>query len=304
MVAGIVVMVGGGQQPAAQQNMMFGGAQLKPLKASSSAPLGKVGTLPGGVSASLKSLMDSTQVPRKRVRPKRRRKILPLIQYRGPRRGPRRQRPQQQDDDQSTADPFAFRQSEPLSKPKHATHWSAMLRGEQRSMAEQVTRFPERDEPAMWAAKDEQHANQKNSNRRYHSDTDFYDELKLAHRLVLEKRLTKSEAERMVLDSSMFSYWVESRLRHAITAVVEFAENAYKYGLNWNLKTRQEVVDLVSKVPYNHAVHIMSKHVCATLSGRSYGYYSKQEWDGYLTWALAKAAFPDPYTSIYVLVKV
>ena len=25
-------------------------------------------------------------------------------------------------------------------------------------MAEQVTRFPERDEPAMWAAKDEQHA--------------------------------------------------------------------------------------------------------------------------------------------------
>ena len=33
MVAGIVVMVGGGQ-PAAQQNMMFGGAQLKPLKAS------------------------------------------------------------------------------------------------------------------------------------------------------------------------------------------------------------------------------------------------------------------------------
>ena len=169
MVAGIVVMVGGGQQPAAQQNMMFGGAQLKPLKASSSAPLGKVGSLPGGMSASLKSLMDSTQVPRKRVRPKRRRKILPLIQYRapppqpprpagGPRRGPRRQRPQQQDDDQSTADPFAFRQSEPLSKPKHATHWSAMLRGEQRSMAEQVTRFPERDEPAMWAAKDEQHA--------------------------------------------------------------------------------------------------------------------------------------------------
>ena len=33
-----------------------------------------------------------------------------------------------------------------------------MLRGEQKSMAEQVTRFPERDEPAMWAAKDEQHA--------------------------------------------------------------------------------------------------------------------------------------------------
>ena len=169
MVAGIVVMVGGGQQPAAQQNMMFGGAQLKPLKASSSAPLGKVGNLPGGMSASLKSLMDSTQVPRKRVRPKRRRKILPLIQYRapppqpprpagGPRRGPRRQRPVQESDDQSTADPFAFRQSEPLSKPKHATHWSAMLRGEQKSMAEQVTRFPERDEPAMWAAKDEQHA--------------------------------------------------------------------------------------------------------------------------------------------------
>lgn len=153
-------------------------------------------------------------------------------------------------------------------------------------------------------AKDEQHANQQNSNRRYHSDTDFYNELKLAHRLRLEGRLTQSEAERMVLDSAMFSYWVESRLRHAITAVVEFAENSFKYGLQWDLKTRQEVVDLVSKVPHNHAVHIMSKHVCATLSGRNYGYYSKQEWDGYLTWSLAKAAFPDPYTSIYVLVKV
>ena len=153
-------------------------------------------------------------------------------------------------------------------------------------------------------AKDEQHANQKNSNRRYHSDTDFYDELKLAHRLRLEGRITQSEAERMVLDSSMFSYWVESRLRHAITSVVEFAENSFKYGLQWDLKTRQEVVDLVSKVPYNHAVHIMSKHVCATLSGRSYGYYSKLDWDKYLTWALVKVAFPDPYTSIYVLVKV
>ena len=160
------------------------------------------------------------------------------------------------------------------------------------------------EEKAEQNAKDEQHANQKNSNKRYHSDVFFYNEMKLANRLVRKDKLSVAQAERMVLDTTMFSYWVESRLQQSITAVVEFAYNAPKYGLQWDLAMRQEAVDLVSKVPWNHAVHIMSKHVCDTRTQPVFGYYEKQGWDGYLKWSLGKVAFPDPYTAIYVLIKV
>ena len=84
MSAGIVVLVGGGA-PSAQQGMMFGGAQLKPLARTGPLQLSKKRLDAGSVSASLQSLLESTQAPRKNVRARRRKKkILPLIQYRAP----------------------------------------------------------------------------------------------------------------------------------------------------------------------------------------------------------------------------
>ena len=166
MSAGIVVLVGGGA-PSAQQGMMFGGAQLKPLARTGPLQLSKKRLDAGSVSASLQSLLESTQAPRKNVRARRRKKkILPLIQYRAPppagpkpAGGPRRRRPRPVvEDDASTADPFAQRQAEPLSQPKHAMHWSAMLRGEQSTSAAQAITFKDMENPAGWAARDEQHA--------------------------------------------------------------------------------------------------------------------------------------------------
>ena len=74
MVAGIVVMVGGNQQPAAQQNMMFGGAQLKPLSVVVSAF--REGGQPARRHERFIKVVDGFDTSAsERVRPKRRRKI-------------------------------------------------------------------------------------------------------------------------------------------------------------------------------------------------------------------------------------
>ena len=150
-----------------------------------------------------------------------------------------------------------------------------------------------------------QHANQVNGNVRYGSDEDFYQEIHLARRLFKERKINVKQAQRMHLETGMFTYWFETRKVYFTTAAIEFGEHCRPtYGLPYSLERCQEIVDMVSRVPFNHVVYSMGNHAMDLREDSVYGEHGRVTWDTYLRKGLAKKDFPDPWTSIYLLVKV
>ena len=150
-----------------------------------------------------------------------------------------------------------------------------------------------------------QHANQVNGNVRYGSDEDFYQEVHLARRLFKEGKINTKQAQRMHLDTGTFTYWFETRKLYFTTAAIEFGEHCRPtYGLPYSLERCQEIVDMISRVPFNHVVYSMGNHAMDLREENLYGEHGRVTWDTYLRKGLAKKDFPDPWTSMYLLVKV
>lgn len=150
-----------------------------------------------------------------------------------------------------------------------------------------------------------QHANQVNGNVRYGSDEDFYQEVHLARRLFKERKINVKQAQRMHLETGMFTYWFETRKVYFTTAAIEFGEHCRPtYGLPYSLERCQEIVDMISRVPFNHVVYSMGNHAMDLREDNVYGEHGRVTWDTYLRKGLAKKDFPDPWTSMYLLVKV